>query len=118
MSDDFHKMFFKGEIVMNKLKKIAIVSTLAFTMVTTMAIAPMALSFNTSPYESSAKEYARDVKALVKETGAAYENITESYPDNAAHNPSAPFEYVESATELGVDYLKQISGLTKGFLGK
>ncbi|MFY9199130.1 MAG: hypothetical protein WBK75_04960 [Acutalibacteraceae bacterium] len=100
---------------MNRLKKLVLASTLAFTMVTTTAIAPMALTFGTSPYKVAAKQYAQDVKTLVKDTGASYEDLTESYPDNAVQNPAAPFEYVDSAVELGVDYLKEITSLTKLF---
>ena len=100
---------------MNRLKKLVLASTLAFTMVTTTAIAPMALTFGTSPYKAAAKQYAQDVKTVVKDTGALYEDLTESYPDNAVQNPDAAVEYVESAVDFGLDFLSQMSSLSKAF---
>jgi len=96
---------------MKTFKKVAIVSALTLTMITTTAVQSMART----PYEKAAKEYANSIQTLVNQTGNSYEDATESYPDNAVGNPEAPAEYVDTATDLGDNYLNEIFGLTSGF---
>jgi len=123
---------------MKTFKKVAIVSALALTMITTTALPSMAFSIGRTPYEkvaeefassieifgnqtgnayeNAAEEYADSIESLVDQTGNAYENATESYPENAVENPEAPAEYVDTATDLGDNHLKEIFSLTSGFL--
>lgn len=104
---------------MSKLKKAVLVSTLALTIVAACTAGPMAVGFRGgNAFEIAAEEYADNIEKLVEETGKAYEDATEAYPDNAKNNPNAPAEYVQTAVQLGNNYLSKLSGLTKGFLGR
>ncbi|NCC87167.1 MAG: hypothetical protein EOM05_04795 [Clostridia bacterium] len=100
---------------MKTFKKVAMVSALALTMITTTALPSMALSIGGISYEKAAKNYASSIEALVDQTGNSYEDATESYPENANENPDAPTEYVETTTGLGDNYLEEIFSLTSGF---
>ncbi len=104
---------------MNKLKKAILVSSLALTVVSASTVGSMAVDFRGgNSFEIAAEEYADNVEMLVEETGKAYEESTEAYPDNAKNNPNAPTEYIQTAVKLGGNYLSKLSGLTKGFLGR
>ena len=104
---------------MKKLGKLALVSTLALTIATTCSAAPLAMSLSSgSSYEKAAEQYADSIESLADTTGNSYENLTEAYPNTAINNPSAPSQYLSSATKLGNDFLSKHSSLTSGFLKK
>lgn len=104
---------------MNKVKKMLLVSALALSVVSTCSATPMAMGLRCgNSYEKAAEQYARSIEDLVERTGDAYEDVTESYPDNAKNNPNAPAEYLQTVVKLGNNYLSNLFGLTKSFLGK
>lgn len=104
---------------MSRMKKAILVSTLALTIVATCTVGSMAVGFRGGDsFEIAAEEYADSIESLVEETGKAYEDVTEAYPDNAQNNPNAPAEYIQTVVQLGNNYLSKLSGLTRSFLGR
>lgn len=72
---------------MNKLKKITIVSAIAFTMITAITLHPMSLRLGRKSYKKTVDDCTRDAETRTNKTYSLYGGLTESCPDNATENP-------------------------------
>lgn len=101
---------------MISIKKMALASALTLSIVTACTASPMAMGLHTGrEYEKAAEAYAQSIEDLVEETGDAYEEITESYPDTAVNNPAAPSQYLGSAVKLGSNFLSKMFSFTNSY---
>ena len=82
---------------MKNLGKLALVSTLALTIVTTCSAAPMAMGLTSG---TSAKTYANSIEALGEGASDAYELNAETYPIYAQNNANAPSQFLSNVKNI------------------
>ena len=102
------------------LTKKLIAATMAVSVLAVCSSGAMAFNFGHGrDIKIASNNYANLIEELVEQAGDAFEENAENYPGNAVENPTtAPQDYIDTAVEIGNNFLSSIFGATNDYVGQ